>query len=245
MEQIDDQLQLVQTLEVRDLGLVPRGHERLEPRDDELGHASAEDGLLAEEIRLRLLGEGRLQHARARAADAVRIGECRIQGVPSRVLVDGHETGDAAPFGVLPPDQIARRLRSDEHDVDPSRSADLTEVHVEAVGEQERAAFAQRGGDLLPEERRLRGVGDEHRHYRGVAYGFERSDRAEAIGGRPLGRRSVRSEPDDDVDARVAEIERLGASLAAVAEDRDTLSVEVMEVGSGSGCGCAHEVLVG
>ena len=65
-DQVDDQLQLVQALVVGDLRLVARLDERLEAGLDQLGDAAAEHGLLAEEVGLGLLGERRLEHARAR-----------------------------------------------------------------------------------------------------------------------------------------------------------------------------------
>ena len=36
----------------------------------------------------------------------------------------------------------------------------------------------------------------------------------------------ARREPDDDVDAAVAQVQRVGVALAAVADDRDGLAVE-------------------
>src|SRR5207248_2437941 len=70
IEEVHDQLHLVHALEVRDLRLVAGFDERLEGRLDQVRDAAAERRLLAEEIRLRLFLEGRLDHARARAADA-------------------------------------------------------------------------------------------------------------------------------------------------------------------------------
>src|SRR3954469_7525027 len=69
-DQVDDQLQLVQALVIRDLGLVAGLDERLEAEPDQLRDAAAEHGLLAEEVGLRLLGERRVDHADARGADA-------------------------------------------------------------------------------------------------------------------------------------------------------------------------------
>src|SRR5262249_33639959 len=49
-DEVDDQLELVQALVVRDLRLVAGGDERLEACPDQLGRPAAEDGLLAEEV---------------------------------------------------------------------------------------------------------------------------------------------------------------------------------------------------
>src|SRR5664280_2849086 len=57
VHEVHDELQLVQAFEVRDLRLVARVDERLKAGLHERGRAAAEDRLLAEEIRLGLLGE--------------------------------------------------------------------------------------------------------------------------------------------------------------------------------------------
>src|SRR6185369_2226064 len=75
VDQVHDELHLVQTLEVRHLGRIPRLDQRLVAGTDELRDPAAEDGLLAEEIRLRLVLEGGLDDAGARAADGLRIRE--------------------------------------------------------------------------------------------------------------------------------------------------------------------------
>src|SRR3954454_20189765 len=77
VHQVDDQLELVEALEVRDLGLVARRDERLEAGLDERGGAAAEHGLLTEEVGDRLFLERRLKHAGATAADAGGPGQRR------------------------------------------------------------------------------------------------------------------------------------------------------------------------
>ena len=77
-DQVDDQLQLVEALVVRDLGLVAGRDEGLEAGADQLGRAAAEDGLLAEEVGLGLLAERRLEDPRAAGADPDRVGEREV-----------------------------------------------------------------------------------------------------------------------------------------------------------------------
>ena len=72
--EVDDELDLVEALEVRDLGLVASLDERVESGLDQVGQAAAEHDLLAEEVGLGLLGERRLDDAGARAADAPGVG---------------------------------------------------------------------------------------------------------------------------------------------------------------------------
>src|SRR4030088_48666 len=63
VHQVDDQLHLMQALEVGQLGLVARLDQGLEAGLDQRGEPTTEHRLLAEEIGLGLLFEGRLEHA--------------------------------------------------------------------------------------------------------------------------------------------------------------------------------------
>ncbi len=65
IEQVDDQLQFVHTLEVRDLGLIASLDQRVEARLDQFRHTTAQHGLFAEQVGFGFLGEGGFQHARA------------------------------------------------------------------------------------------------------------------------------------------------------------------------------------
>src|SRR5207253_9683018 len=86
-----DQLQLVQALEVRALRLESGLAERLVSRQHERGDPAAEHCLLAEEIGLRLLAEGGLQHRGPRRADPARVGEPQRLGLAARVLLYGDQ----------------------------------------------------------------------------------------------------------------------------------------------------------
>jgi len=61
----------VHTLEVGDLGLIACLDQRLKTSFDQRRNATAEDCLLAEEVGLSFLGEGRLDYASPRAAYAL------------------------------------------------------------------------------------------------------------------------------------------------------------------------------
>ena len=96
-DEVDDQLQLVEALVVGDLGLVARGDEGLEAGADQLGRAAAEDGLLAEEVGLRLLAEGRLEDSRATRADPDRVGEREVARTTGGVLLDRDQRRRSKP----------------------------------------------------------------------------------------------------------------------------------------------------
>ena len=80
VHQVDDELELMHRLEVGELGLVAGLDERLEGRLDERRDAAAEERLLAEQVGLGLLGEGRLEDARTRGAEAPRRTPGRAPG---------------------------------------------------------------------------------------------------------------------------------------------------------------------
>ncbi len=87
IHQVHDQLQLMHALEIGDLRRVSRGRERFEAGLDQRGDTAAQDGLLAEQVSLRLLAERRLEHARTGAPDPGGIGERIGQRVAARVLM--------------------------------------------------------------------------------------------------------------------------------------------------------------
>ena len=114
-DQVGDQLQLVQALVVGDLGLVAGLDERLEAELDQLRDAAAEHGLLSEEVGLGLLGEGRLDHARAGGAERRAVGQGEVARVAARVLRDRDDGRRAVALFVEAPHDVARPLRRD-HD---------------------------------------------------------------------------------------------------------------------------------
>jgi hypothetical protein len=71
--EVDDELELVETLEVSDLRLVTRFDERFETRLDERADPAAEDRLFPEKIGLGFLGEGCLDDSGAGDADPLAV----------------------------------------------------------------------------------------------------------------------------------------------------------------------------
>ena len=118
VHQVDDELELVHRLEVRELGLVAGLDERLERRLDERRHAAAQQRLLAEQVGLGLLRERRLEDAGAGRAERPRVGEDAIAGGPRRVALDREQGRHAAALLVHAAQQVARALRRDHPDVD-------------------------------------------------------------------------------------------------------------------------------
>ena len=110
-DQVDDQLHLVDALVVGDLGRVAGLDERLEAGADQLGEPAAEHGLLAEEVGLGLLREGRLEDPGAAGADPGGVGERDLAGLPARVLGDRDQRRRAVALLVEPAHDVPGPLR--------------------------------------------------------------------------------------------------------------------------------------
>ena len=162
-DQVDDQLQLVQALVVRDLGLVARLDERLEAGSDQLGRAAAEHRLLAEEVGLGLLREGGLDHARATGAERGPVGERELERLAARVLRDRDHGRRSEAFREEPADDVARALRRDHQDVVAGRRLNPPVVNVEAVREDERGVVGEVRRDVFLVDALLHLVGKEER----------------------------------------------------------------------------------
>ena len=162
-DQVDDELELVQALVVRDLGLVAGVDERLEARADELGDAAAEHGLLAEEVGLGLLGEARLDHAGAGGADPGPVREREVERAAARVLGDGDDRRRAEALLEEAAHDVAGALRRDHDHVVPRGRRDPPVVDVEAVREEERGAGGEVRRHVLLVHARLHLIRQEQR----------------------------------------------------------------------------------
>ena len=227
--QIDDQLQLVQALVVRDLRRVAGLDERLETCADEFGGTAAEDGLLAEEVGFGLLFERRLEDAGASGADADGVRESELPGPTRGVLLDGDQRGRSVPLREEPPHDVARPFRGDHDHVVALGGRDALVEDVEAVGEQHRCSRSEVRLDVLLEYLRLHLIRQQDRDELGAGDGLgDRADRqARRLGLTPRGRALAQAHLD--LDARITEVERMGVALAPVADDRN-LAVEQTEV---------------
>ena len=141
VHEVDDELELVHRLEVRELRLVAGLDERLEGGLDQRRDAAAQERLLAEQVGLGLLLERRLEDARARGAEAAGVGQDAGAGRARGVLLDREQRGHAAALlvhasaaGGRGPWARPCRRRS------PPGGCDAPEPDVEAVGEHQQLA---------------------------------------------------------------------------------------------------------
>ena len=172
VHQVDDQLQLVQALEVREARVVAGLDQRLEAGLDQLGRAAAEHRLLAEQVGLALVLEGRLDDPGAAAADAARRrrapgrARCRTRpgGPPSGTGRRGPPRtgcgpGGPGPFGATMPTST------------PGGGSICAEVDREAVGEHQQVALADPVADLRLPDLGLALVGQQDHHHVAAARG--------------------------------------------------------------------------
>ena len=89
--------------------------ERLEAGAHEGGDATAQHGLLAEQVGLGLLGERGLDHTGAGAADGVGVRHRHVASVARGVLRDRDQRRHAATLGVGATHEVTGTLRGD-HD---------------------------------------------------------------------------------------------------------------------------------
>ncbi len=231
VHEIDGELELVETFEVGHFWLVAGFYEGLVASLHKGADASAEDGLLAEEIGLGLFFEGGLKDAAFGAADSFGPGEGDFLGVFAGVLLDGDEGGDAFAFEVLAADDVTRAFGGDHDDVDVFRRDDGAVEDGEAVGEEECLSFGEVGGDVFGVDGSDGGVGRGDHDDVCLLGGFGGVEDFEAeLFSDGAGFR-FRVEANDDVYARFFEIEGVGVSLRAEADDGAGLAFEDVEVG--------------
>ena len=98
------------------------------------------------------------------------------------------------------------------------------------MAEQEHVALGDAVADLLLPDVAVELVGQQDHHEVAAAGRLDDRQHLEALLARRRDRGRVLAQADDDVDAGVLEVERVGVALGAVADDGDGLAVEELEV---------------
>ena len=220
----------MQALEVGHLGVIAGVDERLEAGLHELGGAAAEDGLLAEQIGLGLVLEARLDHAAARAADALGVGERERAALPVASCSTAISPGTPLPSVNWRRTRWPGPLGATIPTSTPGGRLDLPVVDREAVAEQDHVALGDPVADLLLPDVVVELVGQQDHHEVAAAGGLDDGQHLEALLARLGDRGGVLAQADHDVDAGVLQVEGVGVALGAVADDRDGLAVEEREV---------------
>lgn len=221
----------MEDFEVGHFGLVTGFDEGFEARLDEVGDATAEDGLFAEEVGFGFFLEGCFKDAAAGAADAFGPGECGFFGLLAGVLVNGDEAGNAFALGVLAADDVAGAFGGHHDDINLGGRHDGLVENGESVAEEEGLAFGQIGSDVFFIDFGREEIGDGDEDDVG---GFDGLGGVEDFESEFLGNVAAfafRVEADDDVDAAFLEIEGMGMALGTEADDGAGFSGELFEIG--------------
>ena len=220
----------METFEVGHLGGVACLDQGFKAGLDELHGATAEHGLLTEEVGLGFFPEVGLNNAGLSTTDGAGIGQCNVAGMARLILVDGDQTGDAAALGVGLANGMAGCLRGNHDDIEVGPRGDLAVMDVKAVGKGQ-------GGTLLDDRCDVCGIDRGNR-----LVGHEQHDQVGALDrSTDLGNLQPRllnlgpgwttlSNTDHDIDTTVVEILGVGMTLGAVADDGNLLALEQRQV---------------
>src|SRR4051812_4046233 len=104
---------------------------------DQLRDGAPQDGLLVEQIGLRLLGETGRKDADAAAADRGGVGKGEIARMAARILCDREKRDEAGAREIIAPEGGAGALGRYEHDIEVRSRHDQLEADGEAVSEDQ------------------------------------------------------------------------------------------------------------
>ena len=148
VHQVNNQLQLVQTLEVRHFRLVTGIHECFEGRLYQLNGTTTENSLLTKQIGFSLILEGGFDDAGAAATDTAGVRERQVLGVAGSILEDGNQIRDTAATGKFGAHSVARRFRGNHDHIQIFARHDLVVVDRKTVGKRQSGALLQIRLDL-------------------------------------------------------------------------------------------------
>src|SRR5690606_9941753 len=140
VDQIDDQLQFVQTLEVSHFRCITCFNQRVEASLDEFDGTAAQNGLFTEEVGFGFFAEGGFDDAGTTATNGAGVRQNDVTSSTGLVLMHGHQCRHAATLAVGAANGVAWSLRRHHDDVDVITRLNLTVVNVEAVCESQYGA---------------------------------------------------------------------------------------------------------
>ena len=146
--------------------------------------------------------------------------------------MDRDQAGHAAALEIFAAHGVAGALRRDHQHVEVGARIDQVEMHVEAVGEQQRRALLHVVVQMLAIDVALQFVRGQHHHHVGPLGGLGDFHHLEAGGlGLLRGGRALAQRDGDVLDAGILQVQRMGMALAAVADDDDLLALDQIDVG--------------
>ncbi|EKD61954.1 MAG: hypothetical protein ACD_54C00008G0001 [uncultured bacterium] len=231
IDQVNDQLHFVQALEIGHFRLVACFNQRLEPHADQLNQAAAENSLFAEQVGFAFLTEVGLDDARTAAADTRAIGQADFHRFAGCIGMHRHKARHAAAFGVFAAHGVAGAFGGHHDDVDALFRLDQAEMDVQAVGKGNRSTLTDVVVDVFLVGFSLQLVGHGEHDQIGPSRGFGDAHDLQAFGFGFLGGRRAFAQRDHKVfRARIAQVQRMGVALAAVAENGDLFVLDDVHI---------------
>src|SRR5690606_33792367 len=162
VHQVNNQLQLVQTLEVRHFRSVARFGQGFETGFNQLNRATTQNRLLTEQVSFGFVFEGGFDDTGTAAADTAGVGQGYVLGVAGSVLEDRDQVRNTAALGELGAYSVARRLRGNHDHVQVFARNDLVVVDSKAVSEGQGSALLQVRLDFVTVQLGLELVRSQH-----------------------------------------------------------------------------------
>ena len=142
-----------------------------------------------------------------------------------------HKAGHAAAFGKFAAHGVAGALGRHHDDIDAGFWLDQAEMHVQAVGESNGRTFAQIIVHVFLICLRLKLIGhcehDDIAPRRGLGDAHDLEALTFGLGGR---RRAFTQGDDKVLGATVAQVQRMGVALRAIAKDGDFLVFDEVHI---------------
>ena len=127
---------------------------------------------------------------------------------------------------------VARALGRDHHHVEIGARLDQVKVDVEPVRKHQRRALLHVLDEVVVIDVGLQFVGREHHHHVGPFRGLGDLHHLELLAFRLFDAAGALAQRDRNLlHAEIAQIERMGVALAAIADDGDLLSLDEIEIG--------------
>ena len=146
--------------------------------------------------------------------------------------MDRDQARHAAAALVFRAHGMAGALRRDHQHVEVGARLDQVEMHVEAVREHQRRAVLHVGVQVIAVDVGLQFVRRQHHHHVGPFGGVGDFHHLELFAlGLLDALRALAQRHRDVLDAGIAQVERMGMALAAIADDDDLLALDQVQVG--------------
>src|SRR5699024_9316987 len=141
--EVNDELQFVQYFEVGNFWLVASFGEHFESSRNEVGCATAEDGLFTEQVGFGFFGEGGFDDTCTGSADTLGVCQGEVFSFAGFVFFHGDQGWDTAAGFEFTTDNVTWALWCDHGNVNTGWGFDVAVADVETVGEEQCVAFLQ------------------------------------------------------------------------------------------------------